>query len=125
MSFKAKKLNIDLTLDLTEYIPEDKGGILTTDKIDGDTIFEWSKFAIGEGERLQEMQSKLKKEEDGISMVELTEASRKSIVSQIDFFYNKGTEFYKPLLLQTLNDILSYINEQVSPVKKKSQSSKK
>jgi hypothetical protein len=115
MSFKAKKLNIDLTLDLTEYIPEEDGGILKTERIDAESINEWFDMAIEEGDKLQEFQ----KDKENISLVEMTKKGKKSVIKQIDFFYNKGTEFYKKIPMPVMNEILQYINAQLSPIKKK------
>ncbi len=118
MSFKAKKLNIDLTLDLTEYIPENEGGILKTDKIDAESINEWLDTAIQEGERLTKLHEGYKKNNE-LSLVSINNESRKSVVKQIDYFYNKGEKFYKKIPILIMNEILHYINSQISPVKKK------
>jgi hypothetical protein len=115
MSFTAKKLNIDLTLILTEYILEEEGGILKTDKTDAQSLNEWFDMAIEEGEKLQELQ----KDQENVSLTEITKKSKKSVIKQIDFFYNKGTEFYKKIPMPVMNEILQYINGQLSPVKKK------
>ena len=123
MAFKASKIEIYLTLDLTEFIPEDKGGILTTDKIDAESIFGWTKFTIAEGERITEIEKRFNRKEqsekikskllmsipitnfekqliedktiieDKVTITEATEESRKSVVKQIDYFYKKGEAF--------------------------------
>lgn len=116
--FKASKIELDLTLDLTEFISESDGGILRTSKINGDSIFEWTKITVSEAEKIQEMEKEVK--EGKRSMTEITEKSRDSVIRQIDYFYGKGLEFYKKLHLMTLREILEYIRDQVSPVKKKS-----
>lgn len=124
MAFKASKIDIDLTLDLTEFIPKEQGGILTTKKVDGESIFDWTKFTVSEGERIMKIEDQIKKKECQMTMVEVTEESRKSIVNQIDFFYGKGQEFYKKLHMLTLKECLDYIRDQVGPVKKKLQKSR-
>lgn len=117
MSFKAKKLNIDLELDLTEYISENDGGILKTDKTDAESINTWVDMAIVEGEKLQELYNK--KEKDNISISEISAKSKESIIRQIDYFYDMGNDFYKKIPMMILNEILQYINSQISPAKKK------
>jgi len=133
MSFKAKKLNIDLELDLTEYIPEAEGGILKTDKIDVKSINDWQDMAIDEGQKLIEYEKeyyetkvldngetiKILKDDVILPLKEIRELSKKSVIKQIDYFYNKGEKFYKKIPVSVMNDILKYINEQISPVKKK------
>lgn len=113
MSYKAKKFNVDLELDLSEYIPNT---ILKSDKVDSKSIWEWSLFAVKEGERITEMQ----KDIEAYPMSDLMIASRESAVKQIDWFYNKGVLFYEPLPLSELKAILDYINAEISAVKKKS-----
>lgn len=118
MAFKATKMMIDLTLDLTAYIPEEKGGILTTNKTDAMSINAWSDMAIIEGDKIQEKEKAYENEE--IKMSEVVAASKKSLIKQIDFFYEKGEDFYKQLPAFVMNEIVKYINNQISPVKKKS-----
>ena len=120
MSFKAKKLNIDLSLDLTEYISEKDGGLLTSTKTDPKTLNEWTDMAVEEGERLTDIQEKKKeKHPDALSGADIAREAKESVIRQIDFFYGKGNKFYKQLPPQTVNDILKYINTQVFPAKKK------
>jgi hypothetical protein len=119
MSFKAKKLNIDLTLDLTEYIPEDEGGIVTTEKTDAESLNAWLDFAIAEGEKIVNLETERQKNTDSVSLVDVKNESRDSVIRQIDFFYNKGLEFYKKIPAVIANEILQYISSQISPAKKK------
>jgi hypothetical protein len=118
MAFKAKKLNIDLELDFTEYIPEKDGGILKTEKTDAESINKWLELAIEEGDRLTKLNDERIKD-NTVSLVDISNASRKSVLKQIDYFYNKGNEYYKKIPMMILNDALQYINSQISPAKKK------
>ena len=117
MGFKAKKLNIDLELDLTEYIEGDEG-LLKTDKIDAESVNEWLDLAIREGEELTKL-NEAKKKDDSISFIDIKQKSREAIIKQIDYFYGKGEKFYSKIPNQILNEMLEYINSQVSPAKKK------
>jgi hypothetical protein len=117
MSYKAKKLNIDLDLDLTEYIEGDEG-VLKSSKTDAESINAWLDLAIVEGETLTKL-SESKKKGDEISFIEIKNKSNESIIKQIDYFYGKGVEFYKKIPIKILSEILEYINSQISPAKKK------
>ena len=117
MAFKAKKLNIDLELDFTEYIPGE-AGILKTNKTDAESINEWTDMAIIEGEKLTKL-NEANKKGDRTSLVEISNESKKSIIKQIDYFYNAGEEYYKKIPTSILNEVLSYINSQIHPAKKK------
>jgi hypothetical protein len=126
MAFKVKKLDLDLEIDLTEYIPEEEGGILTTQKTDGESINEWTRLCIEEGEKINEQRRKqIREDDDAISLTNLNEISHKSIIKQVDYFYEKGIDFYKPVPDSILSEIIDYLNSQVYPVKKKSKNSKK
>ena len=117
MAFKAQKLNIDLTLDLTEYIPEKDGGILTTDKTDAESINKWFEVAVEEGSKLQKYNKNNNQEE--VDIIEMSKQGKQSIMKQIDYFYGKGEKFYNKIPMPIMYDILKYINGQLSPAKKK------
>lgn len=114
MPFKAKALNLDLVIDLTEYIPESEGGILKTDRTDAESINTWIELASKEGSEL----IKLSKNADSTHEVGLR--GKQAVINQIDFFYGKGADFYKKVPLSVLNEIVGYLNEQIHPAKKKS-----
>ena len=78
-------------------------------------------MAIAEGENINNERRKTINEEPGCkTLVELNKLGQESIIKQIDYFYNKGKEFYKNIPSSVFNDIIEYINGQIAPVKKKS-----
>ena len=122
MSFTAKKLTLDLTLDLTAYIPKEDGGILTCE-ISCDEMAqklkEWQLMCISEGEAILKLNKQYTEDKGNVSLTEITSKSTDSAIKQIDYFYNKGAKFYDKIPHPVFKDIIEYLNGQISPVKKK------
>lgn len=113
MAFKVKKVNIDLQLDLTEYIQGDDG-VIDSERKNGEDINNWQRLCVKEADRIQKLQK-----DDDCSLEEVTNESHKSMIKQIDFFYEKGADYYNPLPVSVLANILEYLQGQINPVKKK------
>jgi hypothetical protein len=111
MGFKAKTYNIDLSLDLDPYIPGEAGKLKSTKKTAAD-IKEWSLLSAREADKLQSKNGTLNNEES-------MEMAMESSIIQIDFFYNKGKDFYNPLPFNVIADILKYLRSEILDVEKK------
>lgn len=109
---KIKKLEIDLSLDLTEYIPAPEG-LIDSDKKSPGHLFEWARFVAREGDRLGERQRA------GMTNEQMIDETMSSLISQIDWFYGKGPDFWRLLPISILRDIVTHLSGQVTPAQKK------
>lgn len=112
MAFNAKKYAIDLTLDLTHYIPGEAGQ-LDSDRKTAAEIFEWAKFAAREADGLQE------KINAGLNNETMIVESRMALIRQIDWFYGKGPKFWEAIPLPVLKDLIGYLRGEVTAIEKK------
>ena len=102
MGFKAKLYKFDLTMDLTNTgIPASEAVFSPSKPITPALVTEW----------LKDIDMFTKK-------VDVDE-NRKRIIDKIDFFYDKGFEFWDVLHLPVLRDILEYITNTLVAAEKK------
>ena len=111
MGFKPKQIKIDLSLDLTDYIPGEAGKI-NSNKITPSQILEWSKFSARQADILND-------KKDDASNEDLIDLSCNAIIAQIDWFYEKGADYWKMLPLPVLKELLEYIQKEVISTEKK------
>jgi hypothetical protein len=111
-SFKVQKLNIDLSLDLTEYVPGADGALDTVKKTP-ENLFAWSKMIAREADKLNDLTKG-----DVTNEAMITE-SQASMIRQIDWFYEKGEAFWNLIPFTALRDILEHLRGQVIPAQKK------
>lgn len=121
MGFKLRKLNLDLELDLTEYIPGE-AGLINPTKTTPEDLFQWVKFCGKKAKELDDYGKSDKGMKDPESAIDLT---REILIEQVDYLYGKGVGYYKAIPFQLLKEILGYIREQVSAVEKKRGGSRK
>lgn len=112
MAFIAKKIEMDLELDLTMYIPGEAGKLNSTRKTAGE-IFEWSKFSGREADKVQALRM------DG-SNEKMIEESRGSLIRQIDWFYGKGPKYWESIPLPELMRLITHLRTEVTAAEKKS-----
>lgn len=113
MSFKAEKITIDLTADFSAYIPGEDG-VLKSNKTSPTQLFEWAKFSAKEADEIIK-----KKVSSSVSSEDLLIASRKSIVDQINWFYEKDNSYYDAIPMTVLKACMEYLNHQVMDAEKK------
>jgi len=112
MSFKAKKLEIDLSLDLTDYIPG-ADGVIDSVKKTPEQLFAWSRMIAKEADGLNAMTKA------DMTNEQMIVESQNSIARQIDWFYDKGIAFWQMIPFPVLRDILEHLRGQVIPAQKK------
>ena len=113
MGFKLKKLNLDLELDLTAYIPGEAGKINAT-KTAPEDLFAWMRHCTKIGGEVTKIQADMKMSEE-----KKLDITREKLISQIDFLYEKGQNYWMAIPYSLLTDIIKYIREVVNPAEKK------
>ena len=113
MSFKLKKLKLDLELDLTVYIPGEVG-VINPVKTSPEDLFDWMKHCTKVGtEAFSLKDDKEKTDEEKLVL------TRNQLISQIDFLYEKGESYWRAIPFSLLTDIISYITAEVKKTEKK------
>lgn len=112
MALKIKKLEIDLVIDLTAYIPG-ADGLLDSTKKTPEQLFAWTKMIAREADQLGSL---AKEQNSNEAIIGLTQ---ESMIKQIDWFYEKGESFWKAVPFPVLRDVLEYLRGEVIPAQKK------
>lgn len=113
MSFKLKKLRLDLELDLTVYIPGE-AGVINPVKKSAEDLFDWMKHCTKVGTEASLLKDDTKKTDE--QKLDLT---RKQLISQIDYLYEKGDSYWRAIPFPLLTKIIEYIRDEVKKTEKK------
>ena len=114
MSFKLKKLKLDLELDLTAYIPGEAGVIYPV-KTSPEDLFDWMKHCTKVGDQAFLLKDDKEKTDD-----QKLDKTRDQLISQIDYLYEKGDSYWKAIPFSLLTNIIEYIRDEVKATEKKS-----
>ena len=115
MSFKLKKLRLDLELDLRTYIPGENGVINPIpEKTTPDALYQWMRLGAEIGQTAING-----KDIENKSGGESIDIRRQQLINQIDFLYEKGESYWKAIPFSLLGKVLKYIQKEIEETEKK------